>query len=245
MTDVLLMAVVLLAFTVEATLGFGATVVAVTLGAFLVPIDAMLAAFVPLNLVLSTWLAVRYRRHIAWAFLLRRILPWMALGLPFGLLALDHLDPEVARRVFGASVVLLSALELARLLRARPDDAPDAQIAPAPRALLLIAGGFVHGLFATGGPAVVYVAGREVDDKTRFRATLSVLWLILNAVLVIGYVSSGLVGADSAGTTLLLAAPLVAGLVVGEWLHHRIAPRTFQLAVFGALLVAGAILTLP
>ena len=211
--------------------------------AFLLPVDAVLAAFVPLNLVLSSWLAVRYRHHIAWAFLLRRILPWMAVGLPFGMLALDHLDPDVARRIFGASVVLLATLELVRMLRPRP--APGgSELAPLPRALLLVGGGFVHGLFATGGPMVVYVAGREVEDKAPFRATLAVLWLGLNAVLVLGYVASGHIGAGSARTTGLLAGPLLGGLVLGEWLHHRIAPRAFRLAVFAALLVAGAVLTL-
>jgi uncharacterized protein len=244
MTVALLMLVVLVAFLVESTLGFGATVVTVTLGAFLMPIEALLAAFVPLNLALSAWLAARYRRHIDGSFLLRRVLPWMLVGLPLGLLALGRLDPVVARRIFGASVVVLAGLMLARAYRHHGEvvAARDVALARGPRALILLTGGFVHGLFATGGPAVVYVAGREVADKARFRATLSLLWLLLNAVLVGTYLLNGWIGPESARLTAWLAAPLVVGFVAGEWLHHRIAQETFHVAVFGALLVAGAVL---
>ena len=239
MTDALLVAIVLLAFTVEATLGFGATVVTVTLASFLAPIDAILAAFVPLNLALSTWLALRHRHHIAWPFLLTRVLPWMLLGLPLGLLALDALDATLARRLFGASVVALAALELARLRR--PTAAPDAPLPPAARAALLAAGGFVHGLFATGGPLAVYVTGRELPDKGRFRATLAVLWLTLNALLVTSYALHGQLTPTSARTTALLAPALLGGLLLGEQLHRRLPPRAFRVGVFAALLAAGLV----
>ncbi len=41
---------------------------------------------------------------------------------------------------------------------------------------------------------------------------------------------------------LWLVLPLGLGLVLGDWLHHRVDARIFRLAVFGLLAVAGVLL---
>lgn len=235
----LLAIIVCLAFVVEAALGFGATVVTVTLGAFVAPLDLLLPAFVPLNLLLSGYLVGRYARHVDRRLLLRRVVPLMALGLPAGMWLFHGGSEGLLRTAFGVFVVALSALEL--LAR---DGGRERRLAPAVQAALLVAGGVVHGAWATGGPLAVYVAGREIDDKRVFRATLSALWLVLNAVLVVGYVVSG----DLDGRTLrlsgILLVPLALGILGGEWVHGRVAAALFRRLVFGLLLVAGAALAL-
>lgn len=222
-----LLAVTALAFTVEGALGFGATIVAVTLGAFVVPIHELLPVFVPLNMILSASLVARGRRHVDLRFLLWRALPLMAVGLPLGMIAVRVVDAAAAARVLGAFVVVLAAFELVR----RP--------LPLPSPVLLLLGGVVHGAFGTGGPLAVAAAGRTLDDKARFRATLSALWLGLNVVLVAGFAVDGRLTPASAGTSLLLAGGLLAGMVLGEVLHRRVPARAFRVAVWIGLAVAG------
>jgi uncharacterized protein len=235
----LLAAVVGLAFTVEASLGFGATVVTVALGALWFPVDVLLPAFVPMNVAMSAWLAFRNRRHVRWDYLGRRVVPFMALGLPAGLLAFAHLPSAQLKQAFGVFVVLLSAVELVRM---RLPAAAPAAMAPVAERLMLVAGGVVHGAFATGGPLAVYVSGRVLDGKSQFRATLSVLWLVLNTVLVATYLVKGDIGAKSLGLAAVLVPSLFAGLAAGEWLHHRISMRAFRVIVFALLLVVGLVL---
>ncbi len=238
----LLALVVCAAFTVESALGFGGTVITVALGARLVPVRALLPAFVPLNLALSLWFTVRCRRDIDRALLLRRVLPLMLLGMPLGMVLVRRLDELTARRVFGALVVVLAAYELARA--ARPDASPRAPLARPVSAALLAAAGVVHGMFATGGPLAVFVAGRELTDKARFRATLSALWLCLNAALLAGYAWEGAVGAASLPTTLALVPALFGGLWLGDRLHARVPERAFRVGVYVMLFAAGASLVL-
>ena len=215
----------------EATAGFGATVITVTLGAYFLPIEEVLAIFVPVNLLLSAWLVARNHRSIDRALLLRRVLPVMGLGVVVGL-ALFHLRGEGwIKAVFGLFVVALSALELAR------GSSPPAS-APA-RTVALFASGVVHGLFACGGPLLVWVAGRELPDKGRFRATLSVVWLLLGLVLVANYTLAGTLSLTTLSRSVMLLPPLFVALWVGERVHHRIDPVTFRKAVFVLLLLAG------
>ena len=237
--------VVLLAFTVEAALGFGATIVTVTLGALVLPVDQILPAFVPLNVVLSLALTWSNRRHVRRDLLWRRIVPLMALGLPFGMLAFARLDAGFLVRVYGVFVVVLAALELARAVRrSTVAEAPHDRPYGAFERIILVLGGVVHGAFGTGGPMVVYVSGRLLTDKAEFRATLSALWLLLNVVLLASYALGHRLDGDSALLTAVLAPMLAAGLVVGNVLHHRIPAERFRRVVFTMLAVAGAVLAL-
>lgn len=212
------------AFTVEGTLGFGSTVVVVSLGAQLVALDVLLPAFLPVSVALSLTLL---RRPFAWHVLLVEIVPIVALGMIAGL-ALAHVLASRALLVaFGAFVVALSAWKLAG--RVSPPSTP-----------LLALGGIVHGLFGTGGPMIVYVARTKIADKTTFRSTLAVLWIALNSALLASFTAR----AHHPDPTLLLAvaAAIVPGRLLGDRLHHRLDAQRFERAVWIGLLVAGAVL---
>jgi hypothetical protein len=234
--------VVMAAFVVESALGFGATVVTVAIGSLLVPTAALLTIFVPLNVVLSTYLTVRYARSVAVRTLFLQVIPPFALGLPLGIFLFRTLGTGGLARAFGGFVVALALVELVGSLREGP---VRARPLPAPvRAFLLALAGVVHGVFATGGPLVVFVMRREEPDGGRFRATLSALWLAMNVVLTATYASSGAITKSTLGTTALLAPALVLGTILGERLHRRLAGPTFQRLVLGVLLVAGSVLVM-
>jgi uncharacterized membrane protein YfcA len=68
---------ILLAYTVEAITGFGSLVIALSLGALILPIPAMLPVVVPLNVLMTGYLVWRNRQHIFWPVLLKLVLPLM------------------------------------------------------------------------------------------------------------------------------------------------------------------------
>lgn len=236
MSMLALAAVVFLAFVSEAMAGFGATIITVTLAAHLMPVHEILALFLPVNVLMSLWLVLRNGSHIDGAMLGRRILPWMGAGLVAGL-ALAGLGDELSlKAAFGALVVVLAGFELVRIVRIEALPSPLSR----PRAALaLLAAGLIHGVFATGGPLVVWVMGREIADKARFRATLSALWLVLNGVMVATYLRAGTVTAETLRSSAALLIPLVLGAIVGEHLHRRLPIRQFRLCVFLLLAFAG------
>jgi uncharacterized membrane protein YfcA len=231
-------AIVLAAFAIEAAAGFGATIVTVTLAAQFLPIERVLAALVPVNLGLSSYIVARHWAAVDGRLLFRRILPWMGAGVGVGLALFQLRHLGFLKVAFAVFVVGLAAVELWRARRA----APARPLPGAGWAATLFGAGIVHGLFACGGPLAVYAIGREVEDKARFRATLSALWLVFNVVLVAGYVVGGSLGESTLRDSALLVPSLVLGIVAGEFIHHRVSEERFRTGVHLLLLFAGAAL---
>lgn len=234
-------AVLILAFAVETGLGFGAALITVSLGSFVVTdLREILAMTVPLNLVLSTYLVGRYYQHIDRAFLFKRLLPLMLLGMPVGIYAFTALDASLLKRAFGVFVAGVAGLELYRAIQ---------KVKPRPVGMafevgLLLTGGAIHGAFSTGGPMAVYVTSRVIHDKAVYRATLSALWLVLGTVLLGSYVYEGRVTTDTLTQTLTVSPGIVLGMVLGEVAFSRVPADLFRRIVFVTLLCSGLALLL-
>lgn len=241
-TTLIFAAVVFLGIVVESTAGFGATVVTVTLASHLLPIEDVLAAFVPVNMLMSAYFVVRYRTLIDKKMLVRGVLPFMGPGMVAGMALFQLRGAGWIKIAFGAFVVVLAIVELGAAFSKKRDERASL---PRPAAIgALFGAGVIHGLFACGGPLLVYVTSREISDKGRFRATLSSVWLTLNLVLASSYVVEGTINRTSLQTSALLLGAFLVGLPVGEKVHGKLAPEKFRVAVFALLLFAGGALLL-
>ncbi len=238
-TDILWLALALtLGFLTEAAVGFGSTLVVVSLAAQVVPLTTLLPVFQPLALALSAMIVIRERKDIDLAFLARKVLPAMLPGLAVGMALYRVWRMEALLVVVGTAIACLALIELRRLLT----EAAHAQPSPLVLGSTLFGAGIIHGLFGTSGPLVVWAASRVLDDKARFRATLSLLWLILSVVLIAGFVVDGSLGAGEAKRSLWLLPTLVGGYLVGDAVHRQVPQRTFRLAVCVLLVAAGGVL---
>lgn len=214
----LLFVIAAVAFSIEAALGFGSTVFSVAIGASFIPIAQLVPALVPVNLALSTILAIRNRQHIAWRFLLVEIIPPVAVGAAVGL-SLPSL------RVRWVLAIVVMVLALVQLIR--PHRLPRAA-----RIVALAAGGVAHGLFGTGGPLVVYAAGSHLS-RAQLRATLAILWLGLNVALFASFHYTW----DIARNSLWIAAALPVGIAIGDRLHHRLPAKAVWLVLLAAAIL--------
>jgi uncharacterized protein len=234
-------AVVLLASTVQSALGFGATLIVVSLGALRVPIAELLPVLVPISCLATATIFVADRAHVEWRLLLRRILPLMAPGVVMGALLADRLADDAARRAYGVLVVLLAAHSLWTLSR---PPRPPASRATGGHGWVALAG-LMHGVYATGGPLLVFVVDRLGLPPRVFRATLAGVWLSLNLMLTIGFAARGRLDAGTAACSAALVPALAAGLALGHRVHTGLDRRTLRTLVLGLLLVAGVALVRP
>ena len=242
MTWLPLFAVAALAFMVEAIVGFGATVVVVSLGSLVLPLDVLLPTFVPVNLALSAWHMVRHRAEVEWGLLRAALLPPLVVGTLVGMFTLADLPARGLLVAFGLLIVALSTRELWRSLRGANDAGQP--LAPSVSTGVLVAGGLIHGVFGTGGPLIVFTLARTLHAKGAFRATLAVIWTLLNSLLLARYLVAGSVTAQTLSGSALLVGALFVGVVIGERIHDRADPLMFRRGLFSMLFVVGLALTL-
>jgi uncharacterized membrane protein YfcA len=232
----LLAAIVAGAFAVEAATGFGATVLAVTLGVHLYPLGQLLPVLVPLGVTLSAFNAWRLRGHVDRALLLSRILPLMGAGLAIGLAIFERASSSALQRVYGVFVVAVAVSELWRMRAGAGASRP---LPPLAARGAILGAGVIHGLFSSGGPLLVWALGRLSIEKAAFRATLSTVWFVLGATLTTAYAWSGRVGLASLAASGALLPALGVALLAGEWTHQRLDEGRFRIFIYGLLVIAG------
>jgi uncharacterized membrane protein YfcA len=231
---------IFLSFTLEAITGFGSLVIALALGAQLVPLEILTPILVPLSVCMSSMMVWRHRAKIDHRLLFQLMLPGMLLGTVLGYGIKPYLDAGLLRQLFGALIIWFAARELWRLRHATPFAVRPLWLT---RSLTVLAG-VTHGLFASGGPLLVYAVSGIVLDKARFRATLAAVWLTLNTVLTIAFAVDGRLQPALPFVVAYLPV-LVAGVLAGEKLHHRVSEQHFRVAIYVLLLVTGALLARP
>lgn len=236
---VLFAVVIFASYAVQTVVGFGSMLICVTLGAQLLDIREVVTLAVPISIFQTGYIVARHHRGIDRGLLFKRILPLMSVGTLIGFLVFADAAGGWLRIAFGSMILVLAAREI-WMMR----DAEAAASRPPPHRAVSIAAifgaGLIHGVFATGGPLLVYAIGREGLDKHAFRSTLSAVWLALSLVLIASFAVDQRYDAETGMKLLVLAPAIPLGIGVGEWLHHRVDERRFK-AVLWALLVAAAI----
>jgi len=224
---------------VQTVSGFGSMLICVTLGALLLPIRDVVTLAVPVSLLQTGYIAVRHSGGIRWRLLLTRVLPLMGVGMAVGMPLAATLGGDWLRYAFGAMGLVLASRELWLLWRARTRPSEVARpIPPTASVGAMLGAGVIHGIYATGGPLLVYALGRSGLDKHQFRSTLALVWLVLNVVLAIGFLAEGRYGASASVDLLVLLPAVPLGIVAGELVRHRGDGHRFKTLVFALLVVA-------
>ncbi|NWL81086.1 sulfite exporter TauE/SafE family protein [Pseudomonas taiwanensis] len=225
---------ILLAYTLEAITGFGSTIVALSLGALLLPIHDLLPVLVPLNILMSGFLAWRHRRLVQWRLLLVTVLPGMFVGTLVGYGLRPWLDDGAMKLGFGVLILWFA-------LRGLLQGAPQGRTPTWMTRLQTGAAGISHGLFASGGPLLVHALAATALDKARLRATLLCVWFGLNSLLTLAFLIDGSL-APALPRVAVYAPLLVLGVLAGEYLHKRLAEAHFRTAIHLLLCLCGALL---
>jgi hypothetical protein len=234
----LLILVLVFAHTVETVLGFGATIITLALGIYIFPLDTMLPVLVILGLLQSLWLVVRWFRYIRWRVLLLNILPAVAAGMAVGIYY-RTLVADYRQLIFllGIFIMAASLLEIVMIYRTRAAGGSLPWYLGWP---ILITGGIAHGIYAMGGPLIVYYSSRELKEPAEFRATISMLWLMLAVILFINLFSIGQINVTTITTTGIVLPGLILGIFFGSRIKFR--PLPFKVLLYVLLFVAGLLL---
>lgn len=225
-------AIVLLAYVILGTSGFGSAVVGIPLLAHIMPLRFAVPLVLLLDVVGMLIQGARVRRQINRAEL-KRLMPFMAVGIVLGTTLLATLPQRALVALLGCLAMGYGLLNLAGRVSTRPLNA----LWAGPTG---VAGGTMGALFGTGGPIYVIYLSRRLPDMTELRATITAVLMVSVATRVVIFAVSGLLQQD--GLLLVAGAMLpvmLAGLSIGWRMHARLPQATVRRALYVLLVLSG------
>jgi uncharacterized protein len=232
--------VVVAAFAVRGSAGFGGGVVAVPLLVLVLPIQLIVPVMTTLSLLASIKQGVRDRHMIQWRDI-KRLMPAALLGVGVGLYLFTTIDARPLSRALGVFVILYAIYMFATAGRLPTV----AERWEKPLAATMGAGaGLVGTLFGgAAGPLFVIYLNTQRLSKEQFRATMTAIMICMSVARISGYASLGFL--DLSGLKYLaVAIPLMlAGSYLGDLVVRYIDQRRFE-RVLGALLIASGVVLL-
>ena len=233
-TTSLYYAVVLFAaYLVRGMAGFGSGLIAVPLLSVVSPVPLVVPLVVLLDYLGSASQGLGNVARIAWREQLV-LVPFMLVGVAGGLHLLTVLPTKVLARCLGAFVIVYALYQFLPLRPLRGS-----------RAYATVCGffgGLVGTLFGAGGPFYVIYFNLRGLEKTTFRATFAVNFLIDGSVRLIAYLVMGLLGWQTLGPLTIGLPFAAAGLYLGGRLQMGFTQVTFVRVV--SLLLVGSGITL-
>lgn len=232
--------IILLSNIIQGITGFAGTMLAMPFICMLTDIDTAKQVLNFLGLVASLIIVTKNYRFIKWHEVARMLI-FMVLGLVIGIGAYSYLPRAKLKIIFSVFILIVGIQGLLNIFvkNTNKEALSEGTKEKVKSIILLICAGIVHGLFVSGGSLLVAYAAKRIPQKQSFRATISVIWIVLNSILF----SQGLVGwaisiniLNLMGIALL---PMFAGIFIGEILAKKLSQHHFIILSYVLLIVSG------
>lgn len=229
--------VLVVAYAVRGTTGFGGQAIAVPLMALILPLRVVVPAVTVLT-ALSSLTYWRDRHKVNWGEI-ARLLPFTLIGVLVGLYVFQQVDPLTLTKAFGVFVILYALFSLRRAARAPQPPRHARWIG----SVLSMTSGVLGAIFgAAAGPMYVIYFNLMAYEKEAFRATVTTILWFQAMARIAGYAKLGFYDQSA---LLLIAAGLpfmLIGARLGGVLAARVDQVLFNRCVAGLLCVSGVAL---
>ena len=214
----------------------GVNMVGVILFAQVLPAKVATGALLPLLIVADLVAVLIFRRKANWRELWR-VFPWTALGVLFGWALLGRVDDTQVRRMIGAIILALAALQV---WRARDPEAGVRLVRhPATAAVTGVLAGFTTMIANAAGPIMsLYLLAMNLP-KLEFAGFAAWFFLVVNTFKLPFMIGLGLIPPSSLGMDAALAPVAVAGALGGRCVLERLPQAWFEGLVLVFAVVGG------
>ena len=233
LNSVLFVVIEFLVNIVQAITGFGGAPIAMPPSMALVGVNDAKAAITFLLWFSSMFVTVRSFKDIDFKKL-GIMLGFMIVGVVSGMWMFSHLPLAFLMLAYGIVVVLIGLKKLVM---------PGTKELPKPwRYVALVFSGLMQGMFTSGGPFLAIYSTAEIKDKRTFRATVSTVWSVINIYMIISMYRKEMYTPYCIKLILFSIVPVVAGIMIGNYLNKKMKQSTFLKLVYVLLIISGSLL---
>ena len=223
----------------QRAVGFGFALIAVPLAAFVVPTKSAIVIVFMSGWVTSAWLAVRLRRSIEWPTA-QRLAIGCVCSAPVGVVILRLVPANALRFTLGVTTCLAATWIIAS---SRIPRRTLAVVGDASTVSLGLFSGVLSTSLSTGGPPLVYALRQSGLRDDRFRATISVVFVVSNIIGLPLLLAARLVSVFDVQVAASSLLPCIVGVAAGSLLSAVMRSAHFVWAV-DLLLLATGVLTM-
>lgn len=162
------------------------------------------------------------------------MLGFMIIGVVTGMWMFSNLPMTYLMLAYGIVVVLIGVKKLFF-----PSTKP---LAKPLRYVALLLSGLMQGMFTSGGPFLALYSTVEIEDKRKFRATVSTVWTVLNVYMVTNMAIKGMYTPYSLKLVALSIVPVFIAIYIGNILNKKMKQETFIKLVYVLLILSGSLL---
>ncbi|MGL5042007.1 MAG: TSUP family transporter [Culicoidibacterales bacterium] len=232
--------VIMLANIIQGITGFAGTLLAMPFLIMIIDLETAKHVLNFTGIVASIYILYKDWRYVD-RMQVKIILLWMSLGLGLGIVGYNFLPKEILLTIFPFFILAVAIKGLFGHVtqKATTNNVTGVQKVSNMEKITLGAAGVIHGLFVSGGPLLVAYMSKKQQQKEAFRATLSVVWLILNSIIFIQSLFLGQIASNIVIYSVIAIIPLFIGIIIGGALLQKMSQRTFMLLSYILLIISG------
>ena len=232
-----LIAVVCLMFMytfVGVVAGFGGALTTMPLITMLIPVRVAAPISVTVGTATAVYAAVIDRKSVDWKSAITLIISSFV-GIPLGLYVLKHAPDYMMKGGLGVFLIIYSVYCLVG------PKLPKVDKSWLPYPFGLVAGALGAAFSTNGPPVVIYGTLRDLAPSA-FRGTLNAFFAANNVAIIFGMLTTGIMTSSIIKIVMLSVPVMLAGWLIGNWVHKRIPKEKFQKLVFALLIFSGVML---
>ncbi|RYM34142.1 sulfite exporter TauE/SafE family protein [Brumimicrobium glaciale] len=231
-----ILSILFIATLVRSTFGFGESLIAVPLLAFLIPVEVAVPLSVLVSIFIAAFVMTQDRKKVHF-YSAQWLIIFAALGIPIGLLLLIYGNEIVVKFGLGIFIILYSVYSLLakNSFKLETDN----------KLWLFICGffsGILGGAYGFNGPPIVIYGNLRNWSAKQFRATLQAYFLPAGLIGMLGFWYNELWTSTVTYYFLIALPVIIPAILVGRFINQRLKDDTFLKYIYVGLLCVGALL---
>ncbi|WP_338232356.1 sulfite exporter TauE/SafE family protein [Companilactobacillus muriivasis] len=228
--------IIIFAHVIQTITGFAGSMLALPFLTFIISLSDAKVLITLIGLVWSLWILYTDHKYIDWHFLWMAVV-LMTIGIAIGM-AIAKKVPTNALLIFMAIVIISSAIWNLIHKSSKKKDSIKRDL------FFGIGAGIMQGMVLMGGPLVVVMANAYFEDRRYYRATLAVVWLFIDVILLGFFQMDSMISKQSLMLTGLSIIPLALSIAIGNYINKFLDNVKFSRLVNGLLMISGATILL-
>ena len=225
MKDIIFLIVLFIANVIQAITGFAGTVLAMPPSMFLLGVDNSKVVLNVMALLSGLLIAISGYKRINKKELLK-ICVFMLIGMAVGILLCKVISLNSLLIIYGIIIIVIAGKNLFFHKEHK-----------LPQAFLIAI--IIHGMFVSGGALLVVYATQVLKDKEEFRATVALVWIVLNSILLVSQIQAHAFNYDNIKLILLSIIPLIVATWIGKKLLKKVSQKVFLNLTYILLIISG------